>query len=44
MKILVILCNWKTADRVKTGFLLNDRPKRAENTPSDTTHSTTTVS
>ena len=27
------LYNWNTADRMKGGFSLNNRPKRAENTP-----------
>ena len=25
--------NFKTVDRIKAGFSLNERPKRAENTP-----------
>ena len=32
-KIRAILCHWKTADRIETGFSLENRPKRVENTP-----------
>ena len=32
-KIGAILFNWKTAYRMEAGFSLNDKPKRAENTP-----------
>ena len=33
IKIHASLWNWKKADRIEAGFRLNNRPKRAENTP-----------
>jgi hypothetical protein len=33
MKMSAILYNSATADRIRTGFSLNNSPKRAENTP-----------
>ena len=32
LKIRAILNNWTTTVRMETGFSLNNRPKRAENT------------
>ena len=32
-KIRAILHNWKTVNRIEVGFSLNNRAKRAENTP-----------
>ena len=34
LEIEAVLYNWKTADRMKTGYSLNNRHKRAENLPS----------
>ena len=33
MNLWDILYDWKTADWMEAGFSLNNRPKRAENTP-----------
>ena len=32
-KKFAILYNWKTADRIESGFTLNNRAKKAENMP-----------
>ena len=33
LKIRAILHGWATTNRIKMGFLLNNKPKRAKNMP-----------